>query len=135
MAISVKQDRILEALERSEDEVSGQALHRALADAGHGMGLATVYRHLRALQQQGRIRCRVLPNGEALYAPVDRDRHHITCVDCGRSEPLAGCPIEEVHLPHAEHQGYRMLFHTLEFYGLCEPCRRRQEQGGGGSAG
>lgn len=56
------------------------------------MGLATVYPHLRSLQQQGRIRCRVLPTGEALYAPVERDRHHITMYGLRQQSPAAGLP-------------------------------------------
>lgn len=59
---------------------------------------------------------------------MEPDRYHITCVDCGGSHLLPGCPIEVVRLLAAEHEGYQMLFHTLELYELCEQCRRRQEQ-------
>jgi Fur family ferric uptake transcriptional regulator len=128
MATTTRQQRILETLAAASDELSGQALHRALQESGQGMGLTTVYRHLRQLQQQGRIRCRVLPTGEAFYAPVERDRHHLTCVDCGRSRTLPECPIPDVALPASQHEGFRLLFHTLEFFGLCDACRQRQQQ-------
>ena len=79
VAISGKQQRLVDLLQASDDELSGQQLHRALLDSDQSMGLATVYRHLRQLQQRGLVRCRHLPTGEVLYAPVERDRHHLTC--------------------------------------------------------
>ena len=44
--------------------MSGQQLHRSLASGPSSMGLATVYRNLRQLQQKGMVRCRHLPTGE-----------------------------------------------------------------------
>ena len=78
--------------------MSGQQLHRSL-EPEQAMGLATVYRNLRQLQQRGLVRCRHLPNGEALYAPLERDRHHLTCVDCGKTQALDHCPIHDLEVP------------------------------------
>jgi len=122
-----KQEQLLLELRRSKGELSGQDLHARLRRSSQPMGLATVYRHLRQLQQLGLVRCRHLPSGEALYAPVDRDEHHLTCVDCGRTETLESCPVHDVHL-HAENLGgFKPLFHTLEFFGLCGGCQQRQQ--------
>ena len=59
------------------------------------MGLATVYRNLRVLQQAGRVRCRHLPSGELLYSPLERDVHHLTCLECSFSQPLTSCPVQQ----------------------------------------
>jgi len=123
--INARQQQILDHLKRSGDEISGQQLHRSLQDDQILMGLATVYRHLRQLQQQGLIRCRQLPNGESLYAPVDMDRHHLTCVDCGQTQELHQCPLHDNAFPVVNQQGFQVLFHTLEFFGLCTSCQER----------
>ena len=106
--------------------MSGQQLHRSL-EPDQAMGLATVYRNLRQLQQRGLVRCRHLPNGEALYAPVERDLHHLTCVDCGKTQALDHCPIHDLEVPEDGRKGFDLLFHTLEFFGLCSDCRERQQ--------
>ena len=123
VAISGKQQRLVDLLQASDDELSGQQLHRALLDSDQSMGLATVYRHLRQLQQRGLVRCRHLPTGEVLYAPVERDRHHLTCVSCGQTQQLSTCPLHSISIPEDQQNGYQLLFHTLEFYGLCAACR------------
>ena len=121
-ALNPRQQALLTALKSCGDEMSGQELHRSL-DQTVSMGLATVYRNLRHLQQRGLVRCRHLPTGEALYAPVDRDRHHLTCVDCGKTQVLDHCPIHGIDIPAESRADFELLFHTLEFFGLCSSCR------------
>ena len=118
-----RQQRLLDALRSCGDEMSGQQLHRLLENGSSAMGLATVYRNLRQLQQQGLVRCRHLPTGEALYAPIEQDRHHLTCVDCGRTQTLDRCPIHGLSISTEEQSGFKMLFHTLEFFGICSECQ------------
>jgi len=125
-APSDRQQLLLDQLQQAERELSGQELHARLREGPQAMGLATVYRHLRQLQQRGLIRCRHLPSGEALFAPLDRDEHHLTCVDCGSTQRLEHCPMHEPHLPHQQTEGFQLLFHTLEFFGLCRSCQERR---------
>ena len=121
-----RQQLLLEQLKLADRELSGQDLHALLRQSPQAMGLATVYRHLRQLQQQGLVRCRHLPSGEALFAPVERDEHHLTCVDCGTTLVLEHCPMHNVQLHGDQAEGFQLLFHTLEFFGLCRNCQERQ---------
>jgi len=125
-ASSDRQQLLLTALRQADRELSGQDLHALLRQGSQPMGLATVYRHLRQLQQRGWIRCRHLPSGEALFAPTERDEHHLTCVDCGTTVVLNNCPMHDVHLDGGQSAGFQLLFHTLEFFGLCGSCQQRQ---------
>ena len=118
-----RQQRLLEALRSSGDEMSGQQLHRLLENGASAMGLATVYRNLRQLQQQGLVRCRHLPTGEALYAPIEQDRHHLTCVASGSTNALDRCPMHGLSSATEEQAGFQMVFHTLEFCGICSECQ------------
>ena len=96
--ITRRQQQLLNELKKCTDELSGQELHRQLHNGEKAMGLTTVYRNLQALVKQGLIRSRHLPNGEVLYAPVERDIHHLTCVSCGETTQLQGCPVKTMHL-------------------------------------
>ncbi|MBM5803045.1 MAG: transcriptional repressor [Cyanobacteria bacterium K_DeepCast_35m_m2_155] len=129
--LTAKQGQLLKELKRCKGELSGQDLHARLRKGSRPMGLATVYRHLRQLQQLGEVRCRHLPSGEALYAPAERDEHHLTCVDCGSTTTLESCPVHSVHLDAGQLGGFRPLFHTLEFFGLCGECQQRHQGAAG----
>ncbi len=125
--LKARQQQILDELNNCADEISGQELHRTLIKTSSNMGLTTVYRHLRTLQQKGLVRSRNLPKGATLYSPVNRDHHHLTCVDCGRTFVLKSCPIKNIELPKSQTKEFELLFHTLEFFGLCANCHQRQK--------
>lgn len=131
--LSQRQQRLLQLLRKATRELSGQELHQQLSAAQESHGLATVYRGLKHLQRVGLVRCRKLATGESLYAPVERDAHHFTCVVCGRSERLPICPLHGTGLGLATVllQGFMPLFHTVEIHGLCVRCQPKQVPGDG----
>ena len=112
--ISKRQEQILEILKNCDDELSGQELHRELIIGEKEMGLTTVYRNLQVLMKTGLIRSRHLPTGEVLYTPVERDIHHLTCVQCGETSKIDGCPVKDIHEPKQVNKKFQLLFHTLE---------------------
>ena len=123
--ISKRQEQILEILKNCDDELSGQELHRELIIGEKEMGLTTVYRNLQVLMKTGLIRSRHLPTGEVLYTPVERDIHHLTCVQCGETSKIDGCPVNDLHAPKQLKKNFQLLFHTLEFFGLCQNCYQK----------
>ena len=125
--ISKRQEQLLNELKKCTDELSGQELHRKLHNGEKTMGLTTVYRNLQALVKQGLIRSRHLPNGEVLYAPVERDIHHLTCVSCGETTRLDGCPIKKIKISKEVSDKFELLFHTLEYFGICQDCSREMK--------
>jgi len=120
--ISKRQKRLLDELSKCPDELSGQELHRSLHASEFSMGLTTVYRNLQLLVKHGLVRSRHLPTGEVLYAPVERDIHHLTCVSCGETKRLEGCPVEALNKPKKTPKQFELLFHTLEYFGICHDC-------------
>ena len=121
--LTPRQQRLLDALRDAGAELSSQDLHHRLSQCHQSIGLATIYRQMRWLQQRGLVRSRLLPTGETLYAPVDHDAHHLTCVLCGSSVTLPVCPMHDQPLPAELRAGFLPLFHTLEYYGHCATCR------------
>ena len=120
--ITKRQEQLLDELMKCTDELTGQELHRKLHNGEKTMGLTTVYRNLQTLVKQGLIRSRHLPNGEVLYAPVERDIHHLTCVSCGETTRIQGCPVKSIDISKKVSRDFELLFHTLEYFGLCKKC-------------
>lgn len=116
------QRRVLEVLFSTPQEFSAQDLHQELKKQQQRVGLATIYRALKVLQQRGKVQTRPLPNGEAVYSIASVHRHHLTCVNCGISMPLQNCPVHELEQELAQTQKFQVFYHTLEFFGLCQNC-------------
>lgn len=117
------QERLLNLLKQLNGEMSAQDLYVRLRELGQGMGLATVYRALEALRLEGAIQARTLATGESLYSSTQKDRHHLNCVQCGRSLAIDDCPVHALEAELSRSEGFQIFYHTLEFYGLCDQCQ------------
>jgi Fur family ferric uptake transcriptional regulator len=121
------QERIMQVLKTLKRAISAQDLYIELRKRNQNMGLATVYRSLEALKLQGEVQVRTLPNGESLYGSIHRDQHHLTCVNCGTSIPIAECPVHQLEEQLEQSHQFKVYYHTLEFFGLCDRCQLSQE--------
>jgi Fur family transcriptional regulator, ferric uptake regulator len=114
---------ILKALETASGPLTPQeVLERAGRE--HTLGLATVYRNLNSLSEQGEIVAVHLPNDVTRYEKSGLGHHHhFRCEKCTKVFELSErCPVarlEGVTLPG----GFRVQGHELTLYGLCKECQ------------
>ena len=115
------QNAVLAALQIHCQPISAQSLYSAMRSY-QDIGLATIYRSLDALQKLGLIQHRVTLEGITLYSLVENDLHCMTCLHCRQSFPINACPVRdfEANLQHSN--SFKIYYHTLEFFGLCESC-------------
>lgn len=116
------QKRILTLLQSLKCSLSAQDLYIELRNRQQDMGLATVYRSLEALKLQGEVQVRTLANGESEYSLIKSDRHHLTCVNCGISIAIDECPVHNLEKQLEKSHAFKVYYHTLEFFGLCQEC-------------
>ena len=85
------------------------------------LGIATVYRQLRRLQDAGQVRAVDLGVNDVRYEPTDRGHHHhFLCSECEEAFDIHGCAegISEMVPP-----GFMVQTHEITLYGQCEECR------------
>ena len=116
------QERLMAALQSLKRAISAQDLYIELRQRQQDMGLATIYRSLEALKLQGEVQVRTLSNGESVYSLIQSDRHHLTCINCGVSIPIDECPVHDLERQLEKSHQFKVYYHTLEFFGLCDRC-------------
>lgn len=120
------QQKVIEVLEQLDTEITAQNLYIKLKENYLKIGLATVYRTLKYFHLQGIVQERVTPQGESLYRLMKKEHsHHLNCINCGKSTILVqeNCLIDHnLHKIFSEHK-FKLYYHTLEFFGLCENCQ------------
>lgn len=121
------QEKVLQLLKSLTHPVSAQDIYVELRNRDQSMGLATVYRSLEALKLEGVIQVRTLSTGESLYGTVQEDRHHLTCLQCGTSLPIHQCPVHDLEEQLQQSHGFKIFYHTLEFFGLCDRCSGKNQ--------
>ena len=117
------QEQILKLLQTIRRSLSAQDIYTELRNRKQSIGLATVYRSLDALKQEGCLQVRTLASGESVYSSFHQDRHHITCVRCGKSVAFDECPVHQLETQLQQSHNFKIYYHTLEFFGLCDRCQ------------
>ena len=115
------------ALQRLEDFISTQELHRRLKDEGESVSLATTYRILQSMAELGQVDVLRNADGEAIYrrCEAQHHHHHLVCRSCGATVELESPDIEAWADATARRHGYTDVEHTVEISGICADCLRR----------
>lgn len=123
---------ILEELRKLRSHPTAAELYQITRRRLPKISLGTVYRNLELLVRSGVIQKLQISASEARF-DGNSDRHsHVRCVRCGRVDDA-----HEVHVDLVEQtikgvNGYTILGHNLELFGLCSSCTRQSARAGEG---
>ena len=118
---------VLDELTRVSDFRSAQQIFEDLHSQGQRVGLATVYRSLQGLAEDGRVDTLRSSEGEVLYrnCASEHHHHHLVCRTCGFTEEIEQSQIEAWVDAVATAHGFSDLEHSLELFGVCSSCRAK----------
>lgn len=119
---------VLDELTRVSDFRSAQQIFEDLHSQGQRVGLATVYRSLQGLAEDGRVDTLRSTEGEVLYRSCasEHHHHHLVCRECGFTEEIEQSQIESWVSAVAADHGFSDVEHSLELFGLCASCREKE---------
>lgn len=93
------------------------------------LGIATVYRNLKVLMEEGSIRMVELPGEAARYEAIhhehDDHHHHFLCTQCTRAFDVHGCAEDFASLLPP---GFKVKSHEITLYGLCADCVKAEKK-------
>ncbi len=112
------------ALDDLDDFVSTQELHRVLHERGESVSLATTYRILQSMADDGLVDVLRSGDNEAVYrrCAVEHHHHHLLCRNCGRAVEIEAPAVEQWAARIAAEHGFTDTAHTVEIHGLCPEC-------------
>ena len=113
---------IRNAFKESRGPLSIDELHTLARDSIDSLGLRTVYRLVRRLQEEGEIASVQVPGKSDRYelaSVASSHHHHFHCTACDRYFDIQGCPggLEKL-VPN----GFTLEDHDLTLSGLCASC-------------
>lgn len=119
---AVQQEVVHEILRNSTRPLLPADILRIAEDLGQRLGVATVYRALKALAEAHEITSVFIQDGPPRYELVERGHHHhFLCQRCKTVFDISGCLGKEAFAGMVP-DDFRMEGHEVTLHGLCAGC-------------
>jgi Fur family transcriptional regulator, peroxide stress response regulator len=116
---------VLEIVRSSHSHPTAQEVYEAVRNVRPRIGLATVYRVLHQLTEQGYIK-EIGPSEEGCRYDGHVSRHdHAVCTMCGALLDVEVTVPAEALQAAARATGIALSSHEIRLYGLCSSCQKR----------
>lgn len=126
VARSTRQKRAIEAvLEKYKNPLTAPDIQRLAVEDVPRLGLATVYRSLKALASDGRVVCVEIPGQMPRYERANKGHHHhFVCRVCSVVFELEKCL---AGIKTMAPRKFRVEDHEIILYGSCQTCLQKKK--------
>ncbi|MBI4961788.1 MAG: transcriptional repressor [Desulfomonile tiedjei] len=113
---------ILEELGKLTCHPTAEELYRLVRHKLPTISIATVYRNLEILSDEGSIWKLDVAGTQRRFDANTANHYHIRCDACGRVDDVHMEPVASIEDTAKEFSGYKVLTHRVEFTGICPDC-------------
>ena len=135
--LTAGREAILEVLSKADKHLSAEDIYMKVHPAYPNIGLTTIYRTLDILVNLGLIFKFDFGDGRARYELAEGSKrsthhHHLICTNCKRIIDYTDFVDDEIELLKQTERGlsekynFAITNHLIQFYGLCEKCKKKQ---------
>jgi len=131
LKLTAQRSVVLDTLVDSCKHCTAEELHEKARKADPHLGLSTVYRNVKLLEEAGLVTAHNYEDASTRYEMCEPSgcRHdHLICDQCGAIIDVPDPEIEELCQRLAQNHGARLHGHRLYLYGLCSACLDTQKQ-------
>jgi Fur family ferric uptake transcriptional regulator len=122
---SEQRQQILDVFLKTERHLTAEDLYNIVKKKNPSIGYATIYRSLKLFSEAGLCRELQVDDGTTRYEHLYNHRHHdhLICTKCGKFVEIESPEIEALQDQLAKKNGFELIKHRLELYGLCSACK------------
>ncbi len=121
---------VSEYLTGQDTFMSAQDIHADLRQRGESIGLATVYRTLQIMVEDGEIDVLRTDDGEQSFRRCGSSHHHhLVCRGCGRTAEVKDRPVARWADKIGAEHGFVDIEHQVEVFGTCAQCHSSSRAG------
>ncbi len=122
--VTKQRKAIFSALQGDASHPTADEIYQRVKQRLPHISLATVYRNLKLLSQEGLILEIPTPDGPSRYDPQTHQHYHFLCDRCERVYDVE-IPVQGQLNRELGRQGFSIRSHEIVFYGLCRRCSTR----------
>jgi Fur family transcriptional regulator, ferric uptake regulator len=126
-----RREDVVRSLGRGQGFRTAQQLFAQMRGSGSRIGLATIYRTVQSMADEGEVDVLRTDAGEVAYRRCQspEHHHHLVCRECGDTVEIAARNVEQWAARVAADHDFDEVQHVLEVFGRCPACRAKAAAG------
>ena len=126
---SIQREEILKVLYNSNKHLTPEEIYQEVKKINSSIGLATVYRALSFLENEGLVNS-ISFGIEGKKYELNRGSHHdhMICLNCNKIIEFYDDELEALQEKIAKKLGFKLITHELNMYGICKDCQKRSKE-------
>ena len=128
LKFTIQREVILETLYNSDEHLTPEALHKKIQELYPDLktGIATIYRTLSLLESEDIVTSLSFGAQGKKYELGAKEHHdHMICTECGAITEFVDEEIEKRQRAIADQFGFLMTDHSMQIYGICAECQKK----------
>jgi Fur family peroxide stress response transcriptional regulator len=117
-----QREAILRVLKNTRAHPTADSIYEKVKEEIPHISKGTVYRNLKVLQDTGQVSELNFEGALSRYETKQEAHYHFRCEKCGRVIDLDEPVNQELNDKVAVRTGFQILYHKIEFGGLCCDC-------------
>ena len=114
--------KIMEHLKNTKTHPTAELVYRVVSKDLPAISLATVYRNLNLLAEQGKI-LKLEINGEYHYDGFCDSHQHLVCTNCDKIIDIGQKEISNYAMRKIKSSDFELRSVRIIFYGVCKNCK------------
>ena len=125
---SAQREVIYKAIKSSSAHPTAAELYAGLKKHIPSLSLGNLYRNIKILIEEGRIKASEFRDGFEHYDAVTAPHYHFVCDCCGKISDL-DIPVQEHVLEYAKKKtGIKLTGYTIQYFGICGKCLKKSKK-------
>jgi Fur family ferric uptake transcriptional regulator len=87
------------------------------------VAIATIYKSLSFLEKENFIKSIQINNNKVFESSFKKHHDHFICTSCNNISECYDQEIEDRQEDLARQVGFKLLYHTMNLYGICKKCQ------------
>ena len=127
---TIQRKLVLEAVQHLKCHASAEEVHQYIVKNYPHISLATVYRNLDLLADEGLIGKVNNSDGKERFDHLSHRHYHIRCIKCGKLYDADMDYINDLDKKIRDFHGFEINTHDIIFNGVCPSCLKKKKKGG-----
>lgn len=118
--------QLINTFSNTNEPLSARDIYNEFKLKGINVNKTTIYRELQFMIKENLLIEVHLNPQETSYESAElMHHHHLICEVCGKIDNITNCIANNLEGDVLKKKGFKIIRHSLEFYGTCNKCMKR----------